>query len=134
MKGICVPLLLSTILVASCGQSDQTEPETPTSPASTAPASTGPSAAMISDGRAIAEANCASCHAIGTTGDSPRTDAPAFRVIMRDVNPEALSDDFREGIHVGATDMPDFDLGPRGTDAIVEYLKSIQVSVPAERQ
>jgi mono/diheme cytochrome c family protein len=83
-------------------------------------------AGLIADGRAIAEAQCAGCHAIAKTGESPRTDAPPLRHVLDDYAPEALAQDFREHIHVGHADMPDFDFGTRGTDALLAYLVSIR--------
>ena len=83
-------------------------------------------AAQIAEGLAIVQANCASCHAIGVTGESPRNDAPPLRKVLANYNVESLADDFREHIHVGHADMPDFDFGPKGTDEVIAYLKSIQ--------
>ncbi len=85
-------------------------------------------AELISEGRAIVAANCSSCHNFELTGDSPREDAPPLRTVLADYNAESLADDFRESIHVGHPDMPDFDFGPKGTDEVVAYLKSIQES------
>ncbi|MEQ9317399.1 MAG: cytochrome c [Henriciella sp.] len=87
---------------------------------------------LIADGRDIAEAQCASCHAIGLEGDSPRADAPPLRTALADYDPEALAVDFREHIHVGHPDMPDFDFGPTGTDAILAYLVSINTAQQEE--
>jgi len=81
---------------------------------------------QISEGLSIVKANCASCHAIGISGDSPRSDAPPLRTVLANYNVESLTDDFREQIHVGHPDMPDFDFGPKGTDEVIAYLKSIQ--------
>lgn len=80
----------------------------------------------IAEGRAIVEANCASCHSIELSGMSPREDAPPLRTVLANYNAESLADDFRESIHVGHPDMPDFEFGPKGTDEVVAYLKSIQ--------
>jgi len=80
----------------------------------------------IAEGRTIIEANCASCHSVGLSGDSPREDAPPLRTVLANYNAESLADDFRESIHVGHPDMPDFDFGPKGTDEVIAYLKSIQ--------
>ena len=89
-------------------------------------------AAQIADGRAIVESQCSGCHAPGATGTSPRSDAPALRHVLADYAPDALAQDFREGIHVGHRDMPDFDFGLRETDAVLAYLVSIQVPPGAE--
>ena len=83
-------------------------------------------AGLIADGQMIVEENCATCHAIGETGESIRTDAPTLRTVLAGRDTEALRADFREGIHVGADDMPDFDFGPLGTDAVIAYIESIQ--------
>lgn len=83
-------------------------------------------AAQIAEGLSIVQTNCASCHSIGVSGDSPRKDAPPLRTVLANYNAESLTDDFREHIHVGHPDMPDFDFGPKGSDEVVAYLKSIQ--------
>ena len=41
------------------------------------------SADPISHGKALVEANCARCHAIGRTDKSSHPDAPAFRVLSQ---------------------------------------------------
>lgn len=83
-------------------------------------------AERIAEGRMIVEANCASCHSTDVSGISPREDAPPLRTVLASYNAESLADDFRESIHVGHPDMPDFDFGPKGTDEVIAYLKSIQ--------
>lgn len=83
---------------------------------------------MIESGREIVESQCSVCHATGPDGQSPRADAPPLRTILADYPPDALADDFREHVHVGHPDMPDFDFGPLGTDHVLAYLRSIQVS------
>ena len=128
MKALPV-ISLAILALAACGQN---EPAPMTESSETANLTEPDRAAQISDGLAIVEANCTSCHAVHTNDESPRTDAPPLRTVLKDLSPEALEDDFREGIHVGAVDMADFDLGPRGTSAVVEYIKSIQTSASAE--
>ena len=88
-------------------------------------------AGMIDSGREIVEAQCANCHAIGADDTSTRPDAPPLRYVLNDFAPDALAWDFRERIHVGHPDMPDFDFGPIGTDHVIAYLKSIQVTPEA---
>lgn len=87
---------------------------------------------MIESGREIVEAQCVTCHATGVESDSPRPDAPPLRTILADYPADALAEDFREHVHVGHEDMPDFDFGPLGTDHVLAYLQSIQVSNAAE--
>lgn len=83
-------------------------------------------AQFTEQGRLIAEQNCTSCHSIETSGDSPRSDAPPLRTISARYNLEALADDFREHLHVGHPDMPDFDFNVKETEALLTYLRSIQ--------
>ena len=84
--------------------------------------------AMITSGQALAEQLCSSCHTISESGESPRNDAPPLRTVLANYDSEALGDDFREHIHVGHPDMPDFDFSVKETDAILAFLKSIQES------
>ena len=80
----------------------------------------------IEVGQDIAETQCAVCHNIGTSGASPREDAPPLRTVFKRYNPESLADDFREHIHVGHPDMPDFDFTVLETEGLLAYLRSIQ--------
>ena len=81
----------------------------------------------IESGREIIEAQCSICHATGMNDQSPRMDAPPLRHVLANYAPDALAEDFREQVHVGHPDMPDFDFGPIGTDHVLAYLVSIQV-------
>lgn len=88
-------------------------------------------AAFLEDGRAIAQMQCARCHAIGAAGASPRADAPPLRYVLARYRPEALTEDLNEGMRVGHPDMPQFHLPIQGVDALIAYLQSIQQSPPA---
>ena len=126
MKSAALFLPAFILTLAACSQSDT---------AADAPVETITAEErvdLISEGRAIVEDNCTACHAIGAEGDSPRQDAPPLRTVFAEFDPEAIGDDFREGIHVGAVDMPDFDFGPLGTEALIVYLQSIQTEVAAD--
>lgn len=81
---------------------------------------------IIADGRAIAEAQCASCHAIGASGESPRADAPPLRIILEGESLDAIKADFTEGLHLGHKDMPAFALNPQGVDALFAYVESLR--------
>jgi cytochrome c len=87
-----------------------------------------PAAAEVQDGRAIAQAQCSSCHAIGYMDSSPRQDAPPFREIGRRYQFPVLQQELMEGIKLGHPDMPRFQFSPRGTDALVAYLRDLQVA------
>jgi len=43
-------------------------------------------AAKIAEGLAIVQTSCASCHAIGVSGNSPREDAPPLRTVLASYN------------------------------------------------
>ena len=77
-------------------------------------------------GQEIVETHCAACHTASASGESPRADAPALRNVLEDYNPNALADDFREHIHVGHPDMPDYDFTVKETEGLLAYLWSIQ--------
>ena len=81
---------------------------------------------QIQTGLEIVQTHCVACHTAATTGTSPRADAPPLRTVLSTYSPDALADDFREHIHVGHPDMPDFDFSVREIDGLLAYLRSIQ--------
>lgn len=81
--------------------------------------------AMARDGRDIAEAQCAACHAVGEYGESPLAGAPVFRTILSRYRADVLEEELINGIGV-AHQMPNFQFNPQGADALIEYLYSIQ--------
>lgn len=81
--------------------------------------------ARASDGRDIAEAECASCHAVGPYGASPNAEAPPFRTVLSRYSADVLEEELIAGIQV-AHPMPEFQFNPQGTDALIAYLQSIQ--------
>jgi cytochrome c len=80
----------------------------------------------VDKGRALVEANCSRCHAIGKEGESPHKDAPPFRTLSSKYPVEDLAESLAEGIFSGHPDMPIFVFGPTDVEAIIEYLESIQ--------
>ena len=75
----------------------------------------GPTLARAEDpsaeeGRGLAEANCATCHALGAEGASPLAAAPPFRDVAKRYSAEELMDGFMEGLPVGHDIMPDWDM------------------------
>jgi cytochrome c len=99
--------------------------------ATPAPAVEPSEAARASDGRDIAEAQCAACHAVGTYGDSPNPIAPPFRTILSRYSADVLEEELIAGIQV-AHPMPGFQFNPQSTEALIAYLRSIQE--PAARR
>jgi cytochrome c len=52
----------------------------------------------VQRGRAFAQANCARCHAIGPSGESPLPKAPPFRTLHERYPVEDLMESLAEGI------------------------------------
>lgn len=88
------------------------------------------SSSEIERGRAYAQRNCATCHAIGRTGNSPYAPAPPFRTLHERYDVEALAEALAEGIvvgHTGVRQMPQFVLSPPQIDDLLAYLKSLEM-------
>lgn len=81
--------------------------------------------ALADDGRAIAEAQCAACHAVGEYGESPVAAAPTFRTLLSRYRADVLEEELIAGIQVSHP-MPEFQFNPQGADALIAYLRSIQ--------
>jgi cytochrome c len=81
--------------------------------------------APLERGRALAQANCARCHAIGRSGDSPLAKAPPFRTLHRRYPVEVLAEALAEGIKV-AHPMPQFRLEPGQIDDLIAYIESLE--------
>lgn len=77
-------------------------------------------------GEALLARNCASCHAVGRTGDSPQKLAPTFRSLGQRYPIESLEEALGEGIMSGHPDMPEFSFNAADVGAIIAYLNSIQ--------
>jgi len=82
--------------------------------------------AQLELGRTLLDDNCAGCHAIGATGDSPHETAPPFRELHLRYDVTALSEALVEGLVSGHPDMPEFTFAPEEAEAIVVYLKSLE--------
>lgn len=81
---------------------------------------------VIAYGRALVEANCAACHAIGADDESRHPEAPLFRTLWERYPIDALEESFVEGITTGHPDMPEFTATPQQTAAIIDYIASLQ--------
>ncbi|MFD2237000.1 c-type cytochrome [Aureimonas populi] len=81
---------------------------------------------VVSFGRALAESNCASCHAIGREDESAHPEAVPFRELSERYPIDALEEAFAEGIQVGHPDMPMFQAEPDQIEAILAYIETVQ--------
>jgi mono/diheme cytochrome c family protein len=82
--------------------------------------------AFLEDGKQITETQCLVCHSVDSSKEGPRSDAPPLSTVLAKYNPNMLADDFREHVHVGHPDMPDFDFNVKQTEGLLAYLSSIQ--------
>jgi cytochrome c len=83
--------------------------------------------ANVQAGKAIAEVNCAACHAVGLSGDSPNSAAPPFRTFHTMWPVEHLEEALAEGILVAhAEGMPEFQFDPDQIGQFIAYLKSLE--------
>lgn len=89
-----------------------------------------PSFALADDrverGRLLLTDNCAQCHALGRTGESPLPTAPPLRRIGDRVDMDELMERMREGLSSGHRDMPMFRFNLEDRRAIRSYLNAIQ--------
>jgi len=90
-------------------------------------------AALAADGREIAEAQCAGCHAVGRYGESPAPEAPPFRYALARYDSAVLEEELIQGIQV-AHPMPEFQFNPQSVDALIAYMQSIQETPPPSAQ
>jgi cytochrome c len=78
-------------------------------------------------GRALLEAMCARCHAVGKSGRSAHVDAPPFRTFGDD---KLYDTDFVQRLQNGLStmhpDMPTFHFSREDAEDAVDYLRSIQ--------
>ena len=81
---------------------------------------------MIQRGRAFAQANCARCHAIGRSGESPLPKAPPFRTLHKRYPVDDLEEALAEGIRTGHPAMPEFVLDKHQIRDLISYLKSLE--------
>jgi mono/diheme cytochrome c family protein len=77
-------------------------------------------------GRALLTENCAQCHALGRTGESPLPSAPPFRRIGERMDMDELMARMREGLSSGHRDMPMFRFSLEDRRAIRSYLNTVQ--------
>jgi cytochrome c len=89
---------------------------------------TGEPTAMteIARGHALAQTQCAACHATGLYDESRAPEAPAFRRLSETYRVANLEEALAEGISVGHPAMPAFVFAPEDADALIAYLQSIQ--------
>ncbi len=111
--------ILSLLLVAACA------PVAPPRPASAAPP-VALASSPVERGKALVEARCSACHAVGTSGDSPVSPAPPFRTLGQRYPVANLQEAFAEGISTGHPKMPEIVLEAQQVNDLIAYLESLQ--------
>jgi cytochrome c len=77
------------------------------------------------EGKALLEKNCARCHSIAATGDSPLKGAPPLREVYLSKPIEMLEQGLEEGLGSRHPGMPQVQFSVEQTDAILTYLGSL---------
>ena len=81
---------------------------------------------QLKRGEELLTRDCARCHAVGKTGESPHKEAVPVRALAKRYPIEQLEEALGEGIMSGHPDMPEFQFDADDVGAIIAYLKSIQ--------
>ena len=77
-------------------------------------------------GQFFARTNCARCHSIDKTTESPLKIAPPFRVLHKRYPIESLAEAFAEGISTGHPTMPEFQLEPDQINDLLSFMRALQ--------
>jgi cytochrome c len=80
---------------------------------------------QIEQGRILVQANCARCHNLEKTGDSPSPPAPPFRVISKMYKASDIEEALVEGIVVGHPAMPEFEMTGEQAAAVAAFIDSL---------
>lgn len=76
-------------------------------------------------GESLARSQCAGCHAVGLSGDSPVPAAPVFRSLGQRYPLQYLEEAFGEGIVTCHPGMPEFIFAEDEAGDLIAYLESI---------
>lgn len=81
---------------------------------------------QVQRGQAFAQAQCATCHAIGRSGESSLRTAPPFRTLHLRYPVETLAESLAEGIMTAHPGMPQFRLEAGEIGDFIAYLKTLE--------
>lgn len=85
------------------------------------------SSQLAGRGKALLQANCGRCHAVGATGKSPLQAATPMRDIYARFAPRELQAELGEGMVSRHRAMPQVDFSDQDVDAILAYLYALAV-------
>jgi cytochrome c len=80
----------------------------------------------VQRGREFARTNCARCHSVERSGESPLKSAPPFRSLHQRYPVEYLEEALAEGMVTGHSEMPEFRLEPDQIADFIDFLKSLE--------
>ena len=89
---------------------------------------TGPEPVVMGSadrGAVLVRQNCASCHAVERSGDSPMTAAPPFRDMGVQYPVRDLQEAFAEGLVTAHPAMPAFEFEPTQIADVIAYLENV---------
>ena len=90
-------------------------------------------ASEAASGKLLLEQNCARCHSIEPTGESPLPKAPPLRQVYLKFPIQELESGFAEGMGSRHKDMPQIQFSSEQVAAILAYLGDITGQPPASR-
>ena len=111
------PVVLSVLMLSLAACAGRGEPVKPVEPVVAADAS------PAERGRALVQANCASCHAVAESDAGTAKGAIAFRELHKKYPVEHLQEALGEGMSVGHPAMPEFKMTPQQVQDVIAYLK-----------
>ncbi|MEQ1608436.1 MAG: cytochrome c [Hyphomonadaceae bacterium] len=125
MYARAIATLMITAVLAASACATTFSPQSESEEQGWAGTSATPDAGQVADGRRIADAQCAVCHAVDARSRSPNPAAPPLRDVLAIYDPDNLAYRFIDALQVGHDEMPRFDFDVRAADALIAYLKSI---------
>lgn len=81
-------------------------------------------------GAVLVRQNCAGCHAVERSGDSPMASAPPFRAMGVLYPVRDLQEAFAEGLVTAHPSMPAFEMQPTDIADLIAYLESVSGTGP----
>ncbi len=83
------------------------------------------SGGSVARGAALAQARCASCHAVDRSDDSPMPGAPPFRRLSDNYPVANLQEGLAEGLVTAHPGMPQFAFEPDEIRDLIAYLETL---------
>ncbi len=123
MRVVIMTMALAGLVCAACAPMGGPAPQA-AKPAAQAPAVMALS--PVARGKALVEARCSGCHAVGASGESPVSPAPPFRTLGQRYPVANLQEAFAEGISTGHAKMPQIVLEAGQVQDLIAYLGGIQ--------